>query len=67
VSLASKIRAIPQLGLKETISTRLLVHAAKLIKSGMPIRFACRVAIAEPVTDDTNVLRSLTDLIALQL
>jgi len=65
VSLASKIRAIPQLGLKETVSTRLLVHAARLIQGGMSPRLACRVSIAESLTDDTKVLQSLVDMIAL--
>lgn len=65
VALASKIRALPQLGLKETVSTRLLVYGAKLILSGMPPRLACRVAIAEPLSDDLKVVESLIDLIAL--
>lgn len=65
VSLATKIRATPQLGLKETASTRLLVYAATLIKGGMDSRLACRVAIAEPLTDDLKVLAALIDLIAL--
>ncbi len=65
VGLAAKIRATPQLGLKETVSTRLLVYAARLINSQMPARLACRVAIAEPLTDDLKVLESLIDLISL--
>jgi len=65
VKLATKIRGVPQLGLKETVSTRLLVHAARLIRSGMSARLACRVAIAEPLTDDPKVVQSLVDMIAL--
>jgi nitric oxide reductase NorQ protein len=65
VGLATKIRSITQLGLKETVSTRLLVYASTLIKSGMNPRQACRVAIAEPLTDDLKILESLIDLIAL--
>lgn len=65
VKLASKIRGLVQLGLRETVSTRLLVYAGRLIQSGMNPRAACRVAIAEPLSDDGKVVSSLTDLIAL--
>jgi nitric oxide reductase NorQ protein len=36
VNIATKIRNLTELGLTETVSTRLLVDAAKLIKSGLP-------------------------------
>jgi len=65
VDFAAKIRSIPQLGLKETVSTRLLVHAARLIHSGMAARLACRVSIAEPLTDDVKIVQSLVDMAAL--
>lgn len=65
VGLASKIRATTQLGLRETVSTRLLVYAAKLITDGMSPRLACRISIAEPLTDDPKVTEALNDLIAL--
>jgi nitric oxide reductase NorQ protein len=65
VKLAAKIRSLVQLGLRETVSTRLLVYAARLIQSGMNPRTACRVAIAEPLSDDAKVIQSLVDLIAI--
>ena len=52
VSIATKIRNLKELGLTETASTRLLVDAAKLIRSGLPKRLAVKVAIIEPLTDD---------------
>ncbi len=65
VRLAAKIRALVELGLAESSSTRLLVDAAKLIACGLPARLACRVAIVEPLTDDADTAAALNDLSAL--
>lgn len=67
VKLGSKIRNLTELGLAETVSTRLLVDAALLIKSGLPQRLSCDVAIAEPLTDDETTLNALKDLISLSI
>ncbi|MCC7332509.1 MAG: CbbQ/NirQ/NorQ/GpvN family protein [Flavobacteriales bacterium] len=67
VKLGSKIRNLTELGLAETVSTRLLVDAALLIKSGLPQRLSCDVAIAEPLTDDQDTLTALKDLISLSI
>jgi nitric oxide reductase NorQ protein len=64
-SLANKIRSLAELGLGETVSTRLLVGAGRLMASGLDAREACRVAIVHPLTDDaetTKVLEDLADL-----
>jgi nitric oxide reductase NorQ protein len=63
VAIASKIRNLVELGLSETISTRLLVDAGKLIQSGLPPRLACRVAISETLTDDPDIQIALDDII----
>ena len=65
VRLAQRIRKAPDLPVQETISTRLIVDAARLIQSGLPPRLACQVAIAEPLTDDRETLRALQDFIAM--
>ncbi len=65
VSMGEKIRNLTELGLAETVSTRLLVDAAILIHSGLPNRLACNVAIAEPLSDDEDTLEALKDLISL--
>lgn len=65
VAIASKIRNLVELGLSETISTRLLVDAGKLIQSGLPPRLACKVAISEPLTDDPDIQSALEDIINL--
>jgi nitric oxide reductase NorQ protein len=62
IQIASKIRNLTELGLAETVSTRLLVDAAKLIHSGLPKRLAVDVAIVEPLTDDLEVVAALKDL-----
>lgn len=62
VNIATKIRNLTELGLTETVSTRLLVDAAKLIHVGLPKRLAAHVAIVEPLTDDIEVIQALKDL-----
>ncbi|HWS60612.1 MAG TPA: CbbQ/NirQ/NorQ/GpvN family protein [Flavobacterium sp.] len=62
VAIGNKIRNLYELGLTETVSTRLLVDAAKLIHSGLPKRLSVHVAIVEPLTDDLQTLEALKDL-----
>jgi len=62
VNIAAKIRNLTELGLTETVSTRLLVDAAKLIHSGLPKRLSVEVAIVEPLTDDIEIIEALRDL-----
>jgi nitric oxide reductase NorQ protein len=67
VNIATKIRNLTELGLTETVSTRLLVDAAKLIHSGLPKRLSVEVAIVEPLTDDLEVIEALKDLCNLMI
>jgi len=67
VKIANKIRNLTELGLTETVSTRLLVDAAKLIHSGLPKRLAVEVAVVEPLTDDQEIIEALTDLCHLMI
>lgn len=67
VNIATKIRNLTELGLTETVSTRLLVDAAKLIKSGLPKRLSVHVAIVEPLSDDLEVVEALKDLCDLMI
>ena len=62
VKIASKIRNLHELGLMETVSTRLIVDTAKLIKSGLPKRLSVEVGMIQPLTDDEETLRALKDL-----
>ena len=67
VNIANKIRNLTELGLTETVSTRLLVDAAKLIHSGLPKRLSVHVAIVEPLTDDVEIASALKDLCDLMI
>lgn len=65
VAFARKVRDLPELGLQETVSTRLLVAAATLIHCGLPPRLACDVAIVQPLSDELEVVAALNDAVAL--
>lgn len=67
VSIARKVRNLTELSLIESVSTRLLVDAAKLIQQGLPPRFAATAAIAEPLTDDPDALTAIRQIIDLTL
>ena len=65
VDIASKVRKLDELGLAETVSTRLLVGTAKLIKDGLNPRLACEVGIVQTLSDDPDITQGLKDLVAL--
>lgn len=67
VKIGNKIRNLTELGLAETVSTRLLVDAAKLIHTNLSKRLAVKVAIVEPLTDDLEIAEALTDLCNLMI
>ena len=63
VKLGELTRNLKGAGLDEGASTRLLVHAAQLIADGVAPRVACTGAIAQPLSDDPEMLASLDDLL----
>ena len=65
VAFGRKVRALDELGLAETASTRLLIGAAKLVTAGLSPRRACAVGVIEPLTDDPDLIEALTDLASL--
>lgn len=67
VRIANKIRNLNELGLMETVSTRLVVDAAKLIHSGLPKRLSVEVGMIQPLTDDKETLTALKDLADLMI
>lgn len=67
VKIAVKIRNLTELGLAETVSTRLLVDAGKLIQSGLPKRLSVEVAVIEPLTDDPDALEAMKDMATLMI
>lgn len=63
VSFAEKTRNLKDRGLIEGASTRLLIHAGRLIASGISPRQAAEAAISEPLTDDKEMLLSLSEIL----
>jgi nitric oxide reductase NorQ protein len=63
VKVGHKVRNLKNHGLEEGVSTRLLIYAGTLIKSGVPPDRACEVAVARPITDDPDMQRSIMDVV----
>ncbi len=64
VRLAHMTRNLKGNGLDEGASTRLLVHAAKLIARGIPATTACHSAIAEALSDDPEMLLAIDEFVS---
>src|SRR3990172_6101583 len=64
VRFAAMTRNLKGSGLDEGASTRLLVHAGKLMSAGITPRAACRTAIAEALTDDPEMIAAVNELSA---
>ena len=62
VKFAGMTRNLKGSGLEEGASTRLLVHTAKLINSGVSPVTACRSAIAQALTDEAEMLAAVNEL-----
>jgi nitric oxide reductase NorQ protein len=63
VRAAERVRPLRERGLAEAPSTRLLVHAARLVAAGIEPRRACRIAIVAPLTDDPELSRTLVEIV----
>ena len=63
VNLAGSLRALKEHDLEEAASTRLLVYAAALIKSGFEPVAACRAALVETLTDDEETAQALMEVV----
>ena len=64
VSYGEKTRNLKDRGLSEGASTRLLIHAAQLIVSGIHPVEACKVAISGPLTDDVEMTNTLSEIVS---
>lgn len=60
VEIARKSRNLRGQGLNEGASTRMLIHAAQLMKAGLDLRQACDLALVTPITDDPDMRSALT-------
>jgi len=63
VRLAGALRALEDHDLEEAASTRLLVYAATLMQGGYQPLEACRAALVEPLTDDTETTSALMEVV----
>ena len=63
VRLGQAIRRVKNAGLREVASTRVLIAAGLLTATGIPLREAARVAVAEPITDDRVLMAGLEEMI----
>lgn len=63
VTLAQALRRLTDHDLEETVSTRLLVMAARLVASGLPLHVACRSAIVDALTDDFETAAALDEVV----
>jgi nitric oxide reductase NorQ protein len=63
IELAHALRALKDHDLEESASTRLLVYAAILIKSGFDPIEACRAAIVEPLSDEQETVEALMEVV----
>jgi nitric oxide reductase NorQ protein len=59
VLLGNDIRGITTIDLEEGVSTRALVHAAKLIRRGIAPKRAASLAVAQSVTDESEEVAAI--------
>ena len=64
VKFAHMTRDLKGSGLDEGASTRLLVHAGKLISDGITPVTACTTAVSQAITDDADMLIAMNELSA---
>lgn len=63
-NLAARIRKLTHRGLEEGASTRLLLHTARLIQSGVSTDAATNATLVETLSDDPDMQETLRDLIS---
>ncbi len=64
VAIAARARNLKGHGLDEGISTRMLIHAARLVVRGVDPTTACQVALVAPITDDPDMRDALKAAVA---
>ena len=67
VRIGAKIRQLTELSLMESVSTRLLIAAGKLIAAGVPPRLACVTTIAEPLSDEEEAVSAIRQVIEISI
>lgn len=62
VRLGNALRHLGQHDLEEAPSTRLLIHAARMLMAGLDPISACRACLAQPLSDDTTTQAAIMDV-----
>src|ERR1700760_4839890 len=63
VAIAERSRNLQGHGLEEGASTRMLIHAGRLVRAGLPLQAAVRSSIVLPITDNPDIRAALSDAI----
>jgi nitric oxide reductase NorQ protein len=63
VRVGAKLRRLKNHGLEEGVSTRLLIYAGRLMAAGLAPGDACEAAIVQPLSDDPDLQRSMSEVI----
>ena len=63
VGLGQRLRDLRDRGLHAVPSTRLLIDAARLASSGIPLRAACYAALVAPLCDEPMLIEAMRDLV----
>jgi nitric oxide reductase NorQ protein len=60
VAIAERSRNLQGHGLDEGASTRMLIHAGRLVRAGLPLEAAVRSSIVLPITDNHDIREALS-------
>jgi nitric oxide reductase NorQ protein len=63
VAIAQRSRNLQGHGLDEGASTRMLIHAGRMVRAGLPLEAAVRSSIVLPITDNPDIRAALSDAI----
>ncbi|MDR2327036.1 MAG: CbbQ/NirQ/NorQ/GpvN family protein [Acidovorax sp.] len=63
VVIAQQSRTLVERGLEEGMSTRMLIHAGRLMRHGMAPEQACDLAMVRPLNDEPDLLWALKSLV----
>lgn len=63
VAIGERSRNLQGHGLDEGASTRMLIHAGRMVRAGLPLEVAVQSGIVLPITDNPDIRAALSDAI----
>jgi nitric oxide reductase NorQ protein len=63
VAIGQRSRNLQGHGLDEGASTRMLIHAGRMVRAGLPLAAAVQSGIVLPITDNSDIRAALADAI----